>query len=181
MRSSMRHRLSLAVVLAAAGLAHLGGCSSDPHAGYTFQSPYPSTVKTVAVPMWNRGAPVYTRNLEMKLTEAVVKHIELLTPYKVTEPARADTRLSGTIDLVQQQITSFDTDTGRAREKMVTITVSFVWQDLRTGKELVRRTRFRETGVFLPHAPLDEDLFQGYEDTVNRLARRIVEELEAEW
>ncbi|HOD81567.1 MAG: hypothetical protein BWX88_03002 [Planctomycetes bacterium ADurb.Bin126] len=176
----MRHRLSLAVVLAAV-LVHVGGCSSDPHAGYTFQSPYPSTVKTVAVPMWNRGALVYTRNLEMRLTEAIVKHIELLTPYKVTEPARADTRLNGTIDQVQQQVTSFNTDTGRPREKMITITVSFVWQDLRSGKELVRRKRFRETGTFLPSAPLDQDQFQGYEDTINRLARRIVEELEAEW
>lgn len=177
----MRHRLLLAVVLAAAGLAPLGGCSNDPRAGYSFQSPYPSTVKTVAVPMWNRGALVYTRNVEMRLTEAIVKHIELLTPYKVTEPARADTRLSGTIDLIQQQVTSFNTDTGRPREKLVTLTVSFVWQDLRSGKELVKRTRFRETGSFLPSRPLDEDQFQGYEDTINRLARRIVEELEAEW
>ena len=171
----------LIIALPALALAALAGCSNDPHSGYTFQSPYPSTVKTVAVPMWNRGRMVYVRNLEMRLTEAIVKNIELLTPYKVTDPSRADTRLTGSIDLVEQQVTSYNSDTGMPREKLVTITVSFVWKDLRTGKELVKRSRFSEAGVFLPSAPLDEDLFQGAEDTVNRLARRIVEELEAEW
>ena len=171
----------LIVAVSALALAHLAGCSNDPHSGYTFQSPYSSAVRTVAVPMWNRGRMVYTRNLEMRLTEAIVKNIELLTPYKVTDASRADTRLSGAIDLIEQQITSFNTDTGLPREKMITLTVSFVWKDLRTGKELVKRTNFRETGVFLPSPPLDEDLFQGTEDTIDRLARRIVEELETEW
>jgi hypothetical protein len=163
----------------AAALAAVCGCSQDPTKGYTTQSQYVEDVKTVAVPMWLRGKNVYRQGLEMRLTEAIVKRLEMDTPYKVTDKSRADTELRGTIDLIPQRVLSYNPDTGRSREMEVTLTVSFTWTDLRSGKVLAQRRDLRQAATYIP--PLSEDFFHGSEDAINRLARRVVEHMEADW
>jgi hypothetical protein len=59
--------------------------------------------------------------------------------------------------------------------------VSFTWTDLRTGKTLAERTNFAVTDTYLPHEPFSETYFQGSEALINRLARRIVEQMESDW
>jgi outer membrane lipopolysaccharide assembly protein LptE/RlpB len=157
------------------------GCASDPTQGYTVKSQYLQNVRTVAVPIWTRGKEVYRRELEMQLTEAVIKRLELSTPYKVVDKTRADTELRGTIDNVSQRVLSFNPDSGQARETEITYTVSFTWTDLRSGKVLTRRRNFRQAGAYIPLAPFGEGFFQGSEDVVNKLAQRIVEQLAVEW
>jgi len=173
--------LILSLIFAVMAACASAGCSSDPGKGYTLNSQFRKDVRTVAVPIWSRGRQVYRRNIEMQLTEAVIKQIELDTPYKVTSESRADTKLSGSIDAVAQQVVTVNTDTGLPGEIEITLTVSFTWTDLRTGQELVRRENFRVTGAYLPTSPMSQDFFLGNEDTINRLAKRIVEQLEAEW
>lgn len=172
---------TVTLLVGAALLAIASGCSDDPTKGYTLTSQYDRGVKTVSVPLWGRGKDVYRRGLEMRLTEAVIKRLELDTPYKVTDRRRADTELSGTIERVSQRVLSFNPDTGLPHEKEITLAVSFTWTDLRSGRVLARRRNFRETGSYIPPSPLGEDFFQGSEDAINRLARRIVEQLEANW
>jgi len=171
----------IARALAAGVLLGGAGCSNDPTKGYTLKSQYVEGVKTVSVPIWHRGKEVYRRGLEMRLTEAVIKRLELDTPYKVTDKSRADTELRGTIDRISQRVLSFNPDSGLPREKELTVTVSFTWTDLRTGKVLAQRKGFREAGAYVPPQPFGEDFFQGSEDVVNKLARRIVEQMEADW
>ncbi len=171
----------IASALAVGTLLAGGGCSSDPTKGYTLKSQYPQDIKTVSVPIWHRGKQVYRRGLEMRLTEAVIKRLELDTPYKVTDKSRADSELRGTIDRVSQRVLSFNPDFGRPREMEITVTVSFTWTDLRSGKVRAQRKDFRQAGTYIPPQPLGEDFFQGSEDVVNRLAKRIVEQMEADW
>lgn len=160
----------------------VGGCfSDDPTMGYTAHSQYRRGIRTVAVPIWTRGKDVYRRDTEIRLTESLVKRIELDTPYKVTTKQQADTILTGTIDLISQQTLSFDPDTGSPREMQLTFTVSFKWEDLRTGNIIVKKKNFRVAGVYLPPVPFNEDFFQGSEDLIDKLARRIVETMEADW
>lgn len=73
-------------------LAILGGC-----AGYRIgtDSLYPADIHTVYVPMFESNS--YRRNLGEWITEAVVKQIELATPYKVVSDPNADSVLSGTL------------------------------------------------------------------------------------
>jgi len=167
--------------LTAAVLAALGGCSSDPGRGYSFESLYPQDVKTVAVPMWEVGQDVYRRELQTRLSEALVKRIEMDTPYKVTTAARADTELRGRIDVVSQRILSYNPATGLPREKELTVKVSFTWKDLRTGKVLVEQPHLVVAQAYITQPPLESDFFQGSEKAVNEVARRIVEHLEAPW
>ncbi|MBS3733381.1 MAG: hypothetical protein KGY99_00445 [Phycisphaerae bacterium] len=161
----------------AAGLAvsATGGC------GYSTASLYPQDVETVAVPIWQRGRHVYRRGVEIRATEAIVKHIESKTPYKVVTRATADTELTGTIERIAQEVMSYNPDTGRPRELEVTLFVSFTWKDLQSGEVLVQRTNFPVSTTYIPHEPFGRDFFLGSEDALNDLARRVVEQLQNSW
>jgi hypothetical protein len=163
-----------------AGVMAAAGCAEDPTKGYSLKSQYVGGVKTVAVPIFQRGKQVYRRGLEMRLTEAVIKRIELDTPYKVTSKSRADTELRGSLDLISQRVLSFNPDTGLPQETEITLTATFTWTDLRDGT-VRKQARVRQADTYLPRAPFREDFFQGSEGAVNKLARRIVEHMEADW
>ncbi len=169
-------RVPLLLMLLTTVTVALSGC-----APYTTKSLYRDDVKTVHVPIWSRGRDVYRRELEMRLTHALIERIELDTPYKVTAKPRADTELTGKIDRIEQRVLSKNPETGRPRELEATFHVSFTWKDLRSGKVLTEYTDFRVADVYIPHEPLGEDFFQGSEAVINRLARRIVETMETEW
>jgi len=173
----------LATLTVAAVAATLSGCTNaDPTRGYTQASQYRQGIKTVAVPIWRRGAGEFRRDLEIRLTQALVRRIEAETPYKVVDNARnPDTVLTGTLRSVRQQVLSFDPRTGTAREIQVLMTVDFTWTDLRTGEILVRKKNFRAAAEYIPPAPYSEDFFAGSEDVLNKLARRIVEQLAEPW
>ncbi|MFP4106276.1 MAG: LPS assembly lipoprotein LptE [Phycisphaerae bacterium] len=174
--------LPVIVLVASMGLLVCGltGCHADPSEGYSFASQYPEDVRTISVPVWTRGRDVYRRGLEMRLTEAIVKRIELDTPYKVVPASRADTQLTGRIESIRQDELSFNPDTGLPRELQITMSVSFLWKDLRPNTKSVRvqRKSYPVVATYVPAGPLNENFFQGSEDLVNELARRIVEELQ---
>ena len=174
-----------AILALAAGMLSailLPGClSDDPTVGYTARSQYRKGIQTVAVPIWTRGKKVYRRNVEIRLTQALVKRIELDTPYKVTDKQKADTLLTGSIEQIEQATLSYNPDTGRPREIEVAFTVVFKWEDLRTGDVIVNRRNFRIADVYIPPHPFDEDFFRGSEALMERLARRVVETMEADW
>jgi len=167
--------------LVAFAAASAGGCSADPTKGYSLASQYDTGIKTVCVPIWTRGREVFRRDIEMRLTEAIVKKIELDTPYKVVDKSRADTELRGSLDLVSQRVLSFNTDDGLPQETEITMSVSFTWTDLRSGKAIKQVANLHQSAVYIPPSPLNEDFFQGSEDVVNRLARRVVEQMESDW
>jgi hypothetical protein len=173
-------KFGLLTLLAALPLVLVAsGCfNNDETLGYTAQNHYRSGIQTVAVPMWTRGKDVYRRGLEIDLTKALVKRIELETPYKVTKKDRADTVMTGSIDVITQRVLSFNPDTGQPREKEVTFKVSFKWEDLRTGKILVKRKNFEVAVVYLPDPPYNESFFLGSQKLMDKLALRIVETME---
>ena len=172
-----RRTTLLAIALAAAGAT---GCTVDPTQSYTLASQYPDNVRTVSVQIFTRGANLYRLGLEMRLTEAVVKHIELNTPYKVTDKDHADTELTGTVTGVSQRAMSMVRQVSSPRENEVVISASMRWQDLRDGK-VIRRSNVRAAGSYILRAPVSEDFFQGSEAAIDNLARRIVEEMEDDW
>jgi hypothetical protein len=159
-------------------LGALAGCSGGSGTGYTFAPLHPTQYKTVYAPMWTRGKEVYRREIEMRITEAVQKRIEGFTPYRLADKAHADTALTGSLDQVVQRPLSINPNTNRPREMAVTFIVSFKWVDLATGRTIVERSNFRVEATYYPIDPLNEDFFQGSEDAANRLAERVVEQME---
>ncbi|HNX27023.1 MAG TPA: LPS assembly lipoprotein LptE [Phycisphaerae bacterium] len=173
--------LTVVVSCVVASFAALSGCSSDPNSGYTGKSMYRTNIKTVAVPMATRGEDVYRRENEMRLTEALVKRIELNTPYKVTVQSRADTTLTCSIEQINQAVLSYNPDTGDPRDISVTFVVAFKWVDNRTGKILAQEKNYPITGTYISDSPFNEKFFQGSETVINKVAERIVEHMERDW
>jgi hypothetical protein len=159
----------------------LPGC-----AGYQLgtEGLYPRDVRTVCVPIFRSES--FRRNLGERLTEAVCKEIERRSPYKVVNEANADSILTGTIVSEEKHLV-LNTLNGDPRDVQFTLRVHVSWID-RHGSKL------REDGV-VPLPPEVADI-QGTADVVpevgqsdvvtqqeaiNRVAKQIVDLMEAPW
>jgi hypothetical protein len=99
--------------------------------GYSTRPNYSPDIHTVRVPIFKNET--FYRGLEFQLTEAIIREIELKTPYKtVTAGEPADTELTGKITLyTKNMIVPSQLDLIRQTE--TTLTVEVVWRDLRPG------------------------------------------------
>jgi hypothetical protein len=111
----------------------------------------------------------------------VVKRVQQDTPYRIAHRQDADTELTGELTEIQQRVLHYNPNTGNPQDMEIIFTVSFTWRDLRTGKILMKKDRFQVAGVYIPPSPFNEDFFQGSEDVINQLAKRVVEQMENEW
>lgn len=176
--SGRRRRPLAAAVLAAASLA-VAACSPDPREGWSGASPWPSQYRSVAVPILQNRT--YARQLDAQITEAIVKQIEAVTPYKVAGPGSADTSLRGTIVAVELREISKSLVTGLGEEVALQVTLDYEWVDLRTGRPIVARRNFVGTAVFTPSRPAREPLELAGFEVAQQLAREIVDSLQGEW
>ena len=99
-RTALQFLFGLAPLLAIA----FSGC-----AGYQMgnQSLFPNDIHTIYVPMFQSDS--FRPDLDKRLTEAVVKQIEEVTPYKVvSNPSQADSILSGIILADDKRVVTFN-------------------------------------------------------------------------
>ena len=160
-------RWALALVLP----AMVAGC------GYSNTPLHRKTVRTVYVDMFQ--SKEFRRGIEFQLTEALRKQIERGTPYKNAPREKADTILSGEVLEWREATIGRDVLTALPRETAGTLAVRWQWQDMRTGKLLRERPRFVTTVQYV--RPVGEKVFQAREDAANKLARRIVNDMETAW
>jgi hypothetical protein len=149
----------------------IDGCS------YSTDRPFRSDVKTIAVKPFS--SKEFRRRIEMDLTEAVKKRIQMDSPYKITDESVADTLLTGEVLEVRQGTMGRDFTCNRPRETQLTLIIKFQWKDLRSGKILVQKDRWLQTYDYSrPVGETDWDAIQG---AVDRMAETIVEQMESEW
>jgi hypothetical protein len=198
-------RLPRRLVLLFAALL-LPSCSSDGNLcilGYTTQPNYDTSIHTVRVPIFkNITLRDSTREgIEFDLTKAVVREIELKTPYKVVgADCDADTELTGTIIRYNKVILNRN-QLNEVREAEMTMAVEVVWKDLRTGEILSLPKRkidplpplgdvppppplgppplLISTADFVPE--LGESITTARQKNVNRLAVQVVSMMEKPW
>ena len=157
--------------LAAATLV-AGGC------GYSTHRPFRSDVTTVYVAPF--GSKEFRRRIEMNLTEAIKKRIQMDTPYRLADQKTADTLLRGEVLEVKQATLGRDFRfTDMPRETQLTLIVSFQWKDLRSGDILVERQRWLQTCDYSPL--VGETDFDGLNGAVDRMAETIVEQMMTDW
>ena len=101
------------------------------------------------------------------------------TPYKVVAREQADTILEGEITQVKSKTVSVDSHAALPQEQSITVNVSFVWKDLRTGKILAEQKGFEQDAMYYP--TLGESSYQGTQSGVEKLAMAIVQQLQADW
>ncbi|OHB80792.1 MAG: hypothetical protein A2W31_09005 [Planctomycetes bacterium RBG_16_64_10] len=166
---------------AALTLVLLGGC-----AGYQVgtHSLYAPNINTVYVPVFESDS--FRRGLGEQLTEAVVKQIELKTPYKVVGDPNADSILTGRLVAEKKRVlveNYFD----YAREIQVDFVVQVSWID-RRGDLLCQPTtiplpanliHFGQTATLVPEA--GQSIATAHQETIGRLADQIVATMEAPW
>jgi hypothetical protein len=189
------------MVLMLAVSALLSGCAWDGQLdflGYTTRPMYDCSIRTVRVPIF--GNKSYQRDIEFQLTQAVVREIQVKTPYRVVQDRQAaDTELIGTIVSVAKNVVNIN-QLGETRQAEITIGVELVWRDLRTGRTnqlLSKDVRPGEAPVVsAPGAPSPPVLVQdksnyipevggtnaaALTDVCNRLAVQIVSMMEKPW
>lgn len=165
--------------LAVCAGAMLSGCANDPRSGYAFDSAFRTDIETVAVPIFDNTT--FTHGLEVTLTDAIVKEIHRITPYRVVSAERADTLLSGTITNTDMRRLRTAPDSGLVQELAFEITVTFEWKDARSGRVLVSRRNFRAAESFVPGRGAQERLESGQAAAVHQMARDLVGELRSAW
>ncbi|MFO0904625.1 MAG: LPS assembly lipoprotein LptE [Pirellulales bacterium] len=178
-----RRFLQWATALAGgAGIVELSGC-----AGYRMgtRTMFRTDVQTVHVPIIE--SDTYRRYLGERLTEAVVKQIELTTPYKVIGSAEnADSILRCRLTNERRQLT-VETRTDESRTIEVALNVQVDWLD-RAGQSLTQRTEVpmpssllsvAQATEFIPEA--GQSSVTAQQETIDALARQIVGQMEAAW
>jgi len=168
--------ITLLISLAGCGYSQTGA-ENNKQQGYHWNSLYREDIQTVAIPIFTNKD--YHRGVEFRLTEAVIKQLELHAPYKVVPKDRADTILEGQVVAVKVGTLSKDFFTNLPREQQVVITLDLTWKDLRTGKILLQRHGLQQEGVY--HPPLGEGEYAGTQQAIERFALEIVQEMQADW
>ena len=166
----------LFVVASGCGYQQSGSTDNAP-AGYQWKNLYRGDVKSVAVPIFTNKT--FYRNVEFNLTEAVSQQLEAQSPYRIASREQADTVLEGEITRVRLRTLSEKPGAVTPQEQLYTLRVSFIWKDLRTGKILVERKDFEQAAPYYP--TLGEGQFTGQQQSIERLALAIVQELQAAW
>jgi len=147
--------------------------------GYTQGGLYPSDINTVAVPIFQNKT--FEQGLEFEVTEAIIKEIELRTPYKVVSSTSADTIIEGNIIAVRRNRLSQDSDFGLIQEYEYVIHVNVEWKNVRTGKTLRRRDNLQSVGRAVPGGFANEPVEVGQHEATQRLAHNVVAIMRADW
>ncbi len=150
------------------------GCSSY-HLGNQFL--FRSDIRTVHVAVFESGS--YRRFLGQRMTEAVIKQIANNTPLTITEPALANSFLTGRIVRDRKSVVG-ENFTDEPRSLEIDWRLEVEWTD-RTGAPLMPRRSLRiDRGVtFIPEG--GQSLTTAQQQLIERLARDIVGQMELPW
>lgn len=169
--STHSHFRAVWTALVLLGVSLLAGCS------YSTQRPFRTDIQSIHVEMFHSRE--FRRELEFRLTESIVKRIELDTPYRIAPRKSADALLTGELIRVRNRTFGNDFDTDLPREIGSTIVVRYRLKDMRNGEILVERPRFVYQSSYIP--PLGETFTQGMTRAMDGLAELIVESMETGW
>ena len=117
--SMLMRRASISTSVA--WLACLSACTTDPTEGYSFNSTYDESIRTVAVPVFNNST--FEAGLDAQLTEAIIKEIQRTTKWTVVSTGTADATLSGSLTGADLGTLSRAPFTGLAQEQIVTLRI----------------------------------------------------------
>ena len=148
------------------------------------RSLYRDDIRTVYVPVARNDS--FRSDLGPRLTEAVIRQIELRTPYKVTGDPAADSVLNLRItNEAKTVLTEAASDDPRALDTVVSAVVS--WDD-RRGNPLLQNhviidanlgTSLLQSNRFVPEA--GQSIQTSLQATIDDLADRIVSQMEMRW
>ena len=154
-------------------------CETDPTVGYSSSSLYPKQYQSIAIPIFQNST--MTRDVEFMLTDAIIKEIQVRSPYRVVDKHVAETILTGTITSLKLSTLSRSRTTGLDNEVLFKVVIDFEWYDQVNGNRIVGRKNFASSAVFIPSRPSSEPLEIGQFAVVQQLASDIIDQMQASW
>jgi hypothetical protein len=151
----------------------LAGC------GYSVRAPFDRSVKTVYVPVFRSVS--FRRDVQLQLTELVIKEIEWRTGYKVVGTQEgADTILDGSINFADKNIV-VENPFNMPRQLTAMINCSVSWtHNPPTNDDLTRgMTTIYENFNFVPE--IGESSETAFYRANQNLAQQIVSMMEKAW
>ena len=152
--------------------------------GYTVGTAFQGNVRSVYVPI--ATCEDFRRGAEFQLTEAVLTQIKERTPFRIAKSDAADTKLTMKIKSIRKTVlgTTVNND---PRSLQVQYAVDVIWEDLRTGRILAQRqvslepeiSHLFSTGTMAPE--VGQSLATATQEAINKMARQIVDLMEAPW
>lgn len=165
-----RRGLALAIV----GLLAAGGCHFYQVGN---QEMYCANVQTVYVEMFESDS--FRKFLGQRLTEAVVKEIELNTPMRITERSLAQSILRGRLIRDRKRVLT-ETINDDPRDIQVDFLLEVTWTDPAGNPLMTRQVLRLDRAVdFIPEG--GPSLTTAEQELINRLARQIVQQMEMPW
>ncbi len=163
------------------GLILFQGCASYQVGNRTL---YRNDIATVSVPVFQSES--LRRFLGERLTEAVIKEIELKTPYKVANGTNAHSVLTGRI-IHDAKYAITENRNDELRDIELEFFAEVAWQD-RSGNSLLAPQRIAiprplyEIGQAVHFVPEGgQSLATAQQDALERLAEQIVARMELPW
>ncbi len=147
--------------------------------GYTQTELFNTEYQSVAVPIFQNKT--FYRGVELDLTEALIKEIELRSPYKVVATRTAQTVLEGQIVSISQRPLSNTREGGLVQETELTMVVNFLWKQQSDGKTLRRRDGIIAVGRYVASTPISEPMATGQHIATQEMAKRIVDTMRSDW
>jgi hypothetical protein len=147
---------------------------------YNFRAPFDSTIRTVYVPTFR--SQTFRRELNVILTDLLIKEIEKRTPYKVVgRPEGADTVLDGVITYdAKNTVVENPYNYPRQLTAMINVTVCWTRNPRDNEKEEKDNTvTLGENVNFTPE--VGETSMTAFYATCQRLATQIVDMMEERW
>ena len=167
------HLCSYALVLFTISLS---GCAQL--SGYSNESMFPQELDSICLEMFDNQS--FRRGAEYELSDALSKHIEVDTPYKIISSSdRADTVISGQIVSIGESAISMERETGRILEKEVHLQAIVNWKNLKTGELLIDNESVSASASYSEYQ--QQDFKYASSLAANNLARKIVELMERKW
>ena len=156
-----------------AGMFMICGC-----VGYSDAPLYSPDIKSVYVEMFDNTT--FWRDFEYALTNALAKKIEAETPYKiVSNKSKADTIISGKITGVNNATLTLERSTGRPLEQQAQLDAVFSWKSLKTGDYILEN---QSASAVAAYSEFQKQSFDSATTiAANKLATRIVEQMQTEW
>ena len=172
--------LRLGIVCLAINYLGISGCAGW-HVGQ--RSLYRADIQTVHVPIVQSDS--YRRQLGERLTEAIVKQIELRTPYKVVDAAAADSILSVRLVSESKRLLSQSRNSD-ARDIETDFFAQMSWSDRRgdlivSGGQIPFSPLMRNIGQqanFVPEA--GQSLVTAQQEALQKIAEQIVDQMEVD-
>lgn len=179
------------LILSLQALLLAGGCAS-----YQFGAAalYPTGIRTVHVPIARNQT--FRHDLGVRLTDALVQEIERRTPYKVVSSPAADSVLQcNVVNESKSVLTETENDDPRALDAAITVGATWTSRD---GRSLLQNSvataRDPATGALLPGSEqigfsqsirfvpeAGQTIDTATQEAIERLARRIVSQMESRW